>query len=252
MRVAYVDSHHAATPRALAMSGPRATGTATAIRVGVDGSLRAAPSSSSARPSAHASAPIGTAPIHPPVRRPPGSTRPPTPRARSGRARREPRRAATAGRPAPAWATARPRAARAPRSPSRAPARPDGPTAARAALRSAAGCRRPTRAKSARRTPAGAPRRRARCSPASPPHREDSRPDPDSRRLRRDLGQHDGGVVTPRLRDLDAIEAEGLRLPCEPHDRVHTRLKGSEGDTGHVADGPARCRARQSGRHPEL
>ena len=60
------------------------------------------------------------------------------------------------------------------------------------------------------------------------PHRDHARAEPDPRRLRRDLREQDRGVVAPRLCDLETLEPDCIGLPREPQDRVHSRFERGE------------------------
>jgi hypothetical protein len=60
-----------------------------------------------------------------------------------------------------------------------------------------------------------------------------ARAEPDPRRPRCQLREHDRGVVGPRLGDLDAIEVERLGLQREAQDGVHPGLEGGERHARH-------------------
>ena len=215
------------------MSGPSATGTATAMRVGAARSARASPSSSSARPSASRERAHRNG-AH-------SSASSPATRIDSSASAASAIGTGTSGS-TPSRSGRAPGAGRGKRSPASSARTPISVSRTRATGRSQ---RRPCRPSVSGGLPAPNPSEKrppeARCKPGGgerdarrrpAPHREHARAEPDPRRLRRDLGEHDRGVVAPRLRDLDAIEIERLGLLCEPHDRVHARFEGGERDAG--------------------
>ena len=234
IRVAYVDSHQAASRRAPRSSGAERHRDADGRRAsGVGAAARASPSSSSARPSAQARA-------RPQERRP-----------RVGQLAGEPDRSrATAppARSAPAPRAATPsRSGRAPGAGfgSRSPveqrahrghrlAQPRERPVPRDAVE-ALGQRRAAGADAEREAPAGAAlqagraerdgRRRAPPRPRSPTCRARC-----ARSAAASSASRTSRVVRPPLGDLDAVEAQLVRLRGEPHDHVGARLERGEPD----------------------